>query len=195
MSTLNHNLFWRERRAEAVSNRGPSAYQPNALPLGQTGSQKAHNTNDRLIIIAPHASLSAETINRGLQCVNNYTHAKRSHTHVSWRSCSPRQNLMDYGNTKTTLHALKVSESSLRMSMLNTIQKKKKTCFLVKLALTLCVPPLKYANHAFLSQRRKKLSGAREIANTRVTALSLSLSLLFSHLAKSNTKVAALKRA
>ena len=30
--------FRRERRAEAVSNRGPSAYQPNALPLGQTGS-------------------------------------------------------------------------------------------------------------------------------------------------------------
>ena len=25
-------------RAEAVSNRGPFAYQPNALPLGQTGS-------------------------------------------------------------------------------------------------------------------------------------------------------------
>ena len=33
----NHN-FRRERRAEAVSNRGPSAYQPTALPLGQTGS-------------------------------------------------------------------------------------------------------------------------------------------------------------
>ena len=32
-----HN-FWTERRAEADSNRGPSAYQPNALPLGQTGS-------------------------------------------------------------------------------------------------------------------------------------------------------------
>ena len=30
--------FGRQRRAEAVSNRGPSAYQPNALPLGQTGS-------------------------------------------------------------------------------------------------------------------------------------------------------------
>ena len=28
----------RERRAEAVSNRGPSAYQPTVLPLGQTGS-------------------------------------------------------------------------------------------------------------------------------------------------------------
>ena len=36
MST-NHN-FWKERRPEAVSNRGPSAYQPTALPLGQTGS-------------------------------------------------------------------------------------------------------------------------------------------------------------
>ena len=35
--STNHNLF--ERRAEAVSNQGPSAYQPNALPLGQTGSQ------------------------------------------------------------------------------------------------------------------------------------------------------------
>ena len=26
--------FGRERRAEAVSNRGPSAYKPNSLPLG-----------------------------------------------------------------------------------------------------------------------------------------------------------------
>ena len=34
----NNNLF-EERKAEAESNRGPSAYQPNALPLGQTGSQ------------------------------------------------------------------------------------------------------------------------------------------------------------
>ena len=33
--------FWRERRAEAVSNQGPSTYKPNSntLPLGQTGSQ------------------------------------------------------------------------------------------------------------------------------------------------------------
>ena len=36
MST-DHN-FWRERRAEADSNRGPSAYQPNVLLLGQTDS-------------------------------------------------------------------------------------------------------------------------------------------------------------
>ena len=33
------HIFWRERRAEAVSNQGPSTYQPTALPLGQTGSQ------------------------------------------------------------------------------------------------------------------------------------------------------------
>ena len=34
--STDHN-FWREKRAEADSNRGP-AYQPNALPLGRTGS-------------------------------------------------------------------------------------------------------------------------------------------------------------
>ena len=31
--------FWRERRAKAESSGGPSVYQPNALPLGQTGWQ------------------------------------------------------------------------------------------------------------------------------------------------------------
>ena len=35
--STNHN-FRRERKAEAVSNRGTSAYQPNTLPLGQTCS-------------------------------------------------------------------------------------------------------------------------------------------------------------
>ena len=34
-----HN-FWRERRAEADSNQGPSAYQPNALPQ----AKPAHKT-------------------------------------------------------------------------------------------------------------------------------------------------------
>ena len=33
--------FWREGTAEAVSNRGPSAYHPNAFPLGQTGSPQS----------------------------------------------------------------------------------------------------------------------------------------------------------
>ena len=37
-ASTDHNL-WRERRAEADSNRGPTAYQPNALPLGQTTSR------------------------------------------------------------------------------------------------------------------------------------------------------------
>ena len=32
--------FQRVRRAEAESNRGPSAYQPNILPLGQAGAHK-----------------------------------------------------------------------------------------------------------------------------------------------------------
>ena len=34
--STDHN-FWSERRAEADSNRDPSVYQPNALPLRQTG--------------------------------------------------------------------------------------------------------------------------------------------------------------
>ena len=35
--STNHNLS-EARRAEAVSNRGPSTFQPNALPLGHTGT-------------------------------------------------------------------------------------------------------------------------------------------------------------
>ena len=42
--STDHN-FWRERRAEVDSNRGPSSYQPNALPLGQTGSQNNDSIN------------------------------------------------------------------------------------------------------------------------------------------------------
>ena len=37
-NSIHRHNFWRERRAEVDSNRGPSAYQPNTLPLGQTGS-------------------------------------------------------------------------------------------------------------------------------------------------------------
>ena len=47
--STNHNLFWRERRAEAVSNQGPSTYQPNALPLGQTGSWLSFQSNSRVV--------------------------------------------------------------------------------------------------------------------------------------------------
>ena len=31
--------FLKRKESQTVSNRGPSAYQPSALPLGQTGSQ------------------------------------------------------------------------------------------------------------------------------------------------------------
>ena len=37
-ASTDYNL-WRERRAKADLNWGPSAYQANALPLGQTGSR------------------------------------------------------------------------------------------------------------------------------------------------------------
>ena len=35
----------------AVSNRGPSAYQPNALPLGQTGSCESRPTASQIITV------------------------------------------------------------------------------------------------------------------------------------------------
>ena len=44
--STNHNLFEEKgRRAKAVSNRGPSAYHPNALPLGQTGWREWKKTH------------------------------------------------------------------------------------------------------------------------------------------------------
>ena len=59
MST-DHNL-WRERRAEADSNRGPSAYQPNALPLGQTGSRlQSFGTFSFIGVSVNHASQSLD---------------------------------------------------------------------------------------------------------------------------------------
>ena len=36
--STNHNLSEEKGEPKPASNRGPSAYQPNALPLGQTGS-------------------------------------------------------------------------------------------------------------------------------------------------------------
>ena len=49
--------FWRKRRAEAESNRGPSAYQHNALPLGPAGSRIP--SNDQLSASPCSGSLSA----------------------------------------------------------------------------------------------------------------------------------------
>ena len=38
--STNRNLSEEKGEPKRVSNRGPSAYQPNALPLGHTGSQR-----------------------------------------------------------------------------------------------------------------------------------------------------------
>ena len=46
--STDHN-FWSERRTEADSNRGPSAYQPTTLPLGQTGSLALRTCGSRLL--------------------------------------------------------------------------------------------------------------------------------------------------
>ena len=46
--------FSRERRAEVDSNRCPSAYQPNALPLGHTGSRLALFFSVRSVLLYVH---------------------------------------------------------------------------------------------------------------------------------------------
>ena len=48
--------FGRERRAEADSNRGPSAYQSNTLPIGQTGSH--YQSDDELMLNVLRCHLS-----------------------------------------------------------------------------------------------------------------------------------------
>ena len=50
--------FEEKRRAEADSNRSPSAYQPNALPLGHTGSRVDYERGGLL-----HSSTHAATAN------------------------------------------------------------------------------------------------------------------------------------
>ena len=49
--SANHNLFEEKGEPKRVSNRGPSAYQPNALPLGQTGSQGASDDEMMLNVL------------------------------------------------------------------------------------------------------------------------------------------------
>ena len=60
--STDHN-FSRGKRAEADSNRGPTADQPNALPLSQTGS------DDNAHTFVPHMSAShPEDIKPRLHC-------------------------------------------------------------------------------------------------------------------------------
>ena len=46
--SANHNLFEEKGEPEVVSNRSTSAYQPNALPLGQTG---LHSVSIQMILV------------------------------------------------------------------------------------------------------------------------------------------------
>ena len=65
-ASTDHN-FWRQKTAEADSNRGPSAYQPNALPLGQTGSLRHCNSRwDNNQIHTPAQSLGGQRISKEL---------------------------------------------------------------------------------------------------------------------------------
>ena len=50
--STNHNLLEEKGEPKRVSNRGPSAYQPNALPLGQTGSQKVMTRRPRPLTLS-----------------------------------------------------------------------------------------------------------------------------------------------
>ena len=51
--SINHNV-WRERRAEDESNRGPSAYQRDALPLGQSASHKVQAEDHAVYHFSAH---------------------------------------------------------------------------------------------------------------------------------------------
>ena len=44
--STNHNLFEEKGEPKRYRNRGPSAYQPNAFPLGQNGSQLMNGSHD-----------------------------------------------------------------------------------------------------------------------------------------------------
>ena len=57
--TVSTNRFLFEEkagRAEAISNRGPSAYQPNTLPLGQTGSHGSECRDELIFTGTRHPS-------------------------------------------------------------------------------------------------------------------------------------------
>ena len=86
--STNHNFFWRERRAAAVSNRGPSAYQPNALPQGQTGSQVLRPVNHygyiRAMRTVKDHRLFEEKLDSCIKTHHNEHTAKRRQDNVEW---------------------------------------------------------------------------------------------------------------
>ena len=51
MSTNHKHFVGSEKRPEPVSNRGPSAYQPNALPLSQTAKLTCLLTTGLAVVV------------------------------------------------------------------------------------------------------------------------------------------------
>ena len=73
--------FWRERRAETDSNRGPSAYQPSALPLGQTGSRMQWPWPRCLLTGRCHCQMACKS------CLLSHTTTTKVSATASW-ACS-----------------------------------------------------------------------------------------------------------
>ena len=99
-SVPDHN-FCRERRAEADSNRGPSAYQHNALPLGQTGSQVLFRAPE---LFYKRGFSWASTVSV-LRCVGGRTAEHAPFTSVS-RAMSPGMGAAMFGRDCVSLAVL-----------------------------------------------------------------------------------------
>ena len=71
------------------------------------------------ILYRLYESPSNETGNRTSVCLS----ACKNITYARQRSCSPRQSSMDYGHTKITQHALKVSRVFRMLKLFTTLKK------------------------------------------------------------------------
>ena len=126
-------LFWKERRAEAVSNRGSSAYQPNALPLGQTGSHSRRMAAIRFYLLSrrqfstPPKSSRARTDKRTARATGNtrYRYSKNGPLdHKMADNCVSlaRTNTLSSTITKP-VKTWKTSNKSYSYNLLNRINK------------------------------------------------------------------------
>ena len=80
-SVHKHNLFEEKGEPKRVSNRGPSAYQPNALPLGQTGSHK-RKQDQHILLKVQDTDLAAREAHYHATCQRNYTREDNRHQEI-----------------------------------------------------------------------------------------------------------------
>ena len=112
----------RERRAEAVSNRGPSAYQPNALLLGQTSSLPWGNNTGNLY------SAFGMMMSHQTKC-----HCKRSSNSKAMVDCyintGPHSD-RDLGDSNTIFvhHTLAYDNASPYHAWLQTVPQSRRYC-------------------------------------------------------------------